>query len=247
MDTVARPVSAEPAFHANDFEEAPEYSSVSALAIISLLFGLASPLCLVSRFFLIIPLLGAAFSLLALVRIAGSGGALAGRAAAVIGLAMCVVFGVAEVSRGAITRYLRTSKAENVAREWLETLASGNVDGAFRLTVDGQRPPPAGTPLDPKPTTNPFEDFKNLEIVTKISAAGKAAAIDLKSTDDYQRLTWRQFIVRQRFHITPAGTSAEGKGEPFDVDITTQRSKFQREEISRWLVWKFEKPTDGDS
>jgi hypothetical protein len=247
VDTAARPISAEPAFHANDFEEAPEYSSVSALAIISVLFGLASPLCLVSRFFLIIPILGAAISLLALVRIAGSGGALAGRAAALFGLAVCVAFGVAELSRGAITRYLRTSEAEKVAREWLEVLTSGDVQRAFRLTVDGQRPPPSGTALDPKPPVDPLVEFSNSELIKQISSAGKDAEIDLTSTEDYQRLTWRQFIVRQRFQITPAGPSANGKGEPFDIDVTTQRSRFERNETTRWLVWKFEKPTDGDS
>ena len=131
MDTAARPVSAEQAFHANDFEEAPEYSSVSALAIISLLFGLASPLCLVSRFFLIIPLIGAALAILSLVRISSSGGALAGRAAAIAALALCIVFGVAEVSRGAITHYLRTAEAEKVARDWLKILASGDMQRAF--------------------------------------------------------------------------------------------------------------------
>jgi hypothetical protein len=245
VDTAARPVSAEQAFHANDFEEAPEYSSVSALAIISLLLGLGSPLCLVSRVFLIIAVLGAVVSIIALARIAGSGGALAGRWAAVVGLAMCVAFGVAEVSRGAITRYLRTSEAEHVARDWLATLASGNVEQAFLLTVDGQRPPSMESALEPK-ATPPLDEFKSLDVIKSIVAAGKDAGIDLKGTENYERVTWRQFIVRQRFHITPSSTSAEATRDGFDVDITTQRSHFQRETKSRWLVWKYENPTDGN-
>jgi hypothetical protein len=245
VETATRPGSTEQAFHANDFEEAPEYSSLSALAVISLLFGLAAPLCLVSKFFLIIPLVGAGLSLLALVRIAGSGGNLAGRGVAVAALVLCIVFGVAEVSRSAITRYLRTSEAEKVARDWLAVLVAGNVQEAFRLTVEGQRPPSMESAIEPRSPVSPLDEFKNTEVIKAILAAGKDAGIDFKNTEDYQRLSWRQFVVRQRFQIAPTA-SAETQSEPFDVDITTQRSHFQRETKSRWLVWKYEKPKDGN-
>jgi hypothetical protein len=246
VDTAARPVTVEPVFHSNDFEEAPEYSSVSALAIASLVLGLASPLCLVSRVFLILTVLGIALSIFALVRIAASDGSLAGRWAAVLGLALCVGFGTAEISRGAITHYLRTSQARNVAQQWLEVLAAGKLDDAFQRTVEGQRPrSPLGDPGAPPPTTTPFDEFTKLEVIQRIAAAGDKARIVFKGTDAYQRINWRQFIVQQRFQIAPAAKPDGAKPDPFDVAITVQRSRFARESASHWLVWKYEEPTES--
>jgi hypothetical protein len=244
VETATRPGSSEPAFHANDFEEAVEYSSLSALAIVGLLFGLASPLCMVSRFFLFVPLLGAVFSVLALVRISASAGTLAGRAAACIGLALCVAFGVAELTRGIVTRQLRTAEAQEFATKWLDILTDGKVDEAFKLTVAGSRPAPFPEPGQPAPTSTPLDEFKKLELIQDIAAAGSDAKIDFESTEQYERRSWRQFNVQQLFRISPSATS-DAKPKPFDVLLTVERSKFTTDYAWHWLISDYKSPTDA--
>jgi hypothetical protein len=245
VETTSRTVSTEPAFHSNEVEEAPEYSSLSALAIAGLLFGLASPLCLITGMLLFLPLAGLVLSVSALVRIATSDGTLAGRWVAVVGLAMSIVFGVAQLSRGAITRYWRTSEAQAFANDWLRLVAGGDFEEAFRRTVDGQRPDSVQPPGVPPSKTTPLDDFKNSDVIKAIAAAGTDADIDFEGTQEYERQTWRHFIVTQRFQISPNGANRESPPATFHVLVTSQRSQFIRERNSRWLIRQYEFPTDA--
>jgi hypothetical protein len=245
VSTLGRTISPEPAFHSNEFEESPEYSSLSALAIAGLLFGLASPLCLITGVLFVMPLVGMVLSIFALVRIAASGGTLAGRSAAVVGLALSIVFGVAQLSRGAITRYWRTSEAQVFASDWLRVLASGNIEEAFQHTVDGQRPANLQTPAAPPSTTTPLDDFTSSQVIKTITAAGKDSDIEFEGTEEYERQTWRHFLVTQRFQISPAAAEGEPRPDVFHVLVTSQRSQFIRERNNRWLIRQYEFPADA--
>src|SRR3954447_6695871 len=148
-------------FHSDEPEDATEYRSLSVLALISLVIGLASPLAFGMPLLLGIPLLGIGISLLALHRIAASGGTLTGSWMAVVGLFLCFVFVLAPFSRDYVLRTIRVHEAQSVGRKWLETLVAGQPDQAFHLTVDGNRAPPAPTPGEPetKPKANPYQTF----------------------------------------------------------------------------------------
>src|SRR5262245_20233314 len=119
------------AFHTDDSEQASEYSSLSVLAIISLVLGIASPLALTGSFWLAIPILGIAAAFLALRAIATSGGGLAGRWAAVAGLALAVASLLAPFSRDYVQRMVRSNQAEDAAQQWLALMTSGELQEAF--------------------------------------------------------------------------------------------------------------------
>jgi hypothetical protein len=251
VDTATRTPTSEPAFHADDVELVPDYRTLSALAIVGLLFGLASVLCLASRLFLVVPLIGAALSLVAIRRIAASEGLLAGRGAAATGLALCVAFGLAAISRDAVTRHLRTRQAREFGRQWISALLSGDTNKAFRQTVDAMRPAPAppepGMPEPPR--ANPYEEFRKHPLVHALAIVGTDAQIESLRTLRYELQARKQFVIEQQFSIAPseAATDTDPNLRPVNAKLTLQRSSLRGERASRWLVAAYElSPDTGD-
>jgi hypothetical protein len=238
MATGTSTVSA-PVFHGNDPEQTTEYRTLSVLAIISLVIGLAAPLAIFAPFLLSIPLFGIAISLVALRRIAVSEGLLAGRGAATIGLVLCIASAVMPISHDMIQRTLRVNQAEKFGRDWVALVTSGNTKEAFRLTVDGTRPlPPAEPKAPPKPA--PYETFVGLPIIKALQAAGAGANIRIRDTVEYQATSYRSIYIRQLYSVTPASTG--GGGQPTEFVLSVQRATMPRESMSRWLVANYAPP-----
>jgi hypothetical protein len=238
VDTVTS-TSPPPAFHSDDVENVANYRSLSVLALLSLVLGLFSTLSLVFTLFLGVVLLGLIVSLIALRQISLSEGRLAGRWAAVLGLILCVTCGVATMSRGAAIRYLRTSQAQQYARNWLSVLVAGKTTQAFRGTLEGNQPPPMPEPGMPPRTTTPLDDFKNDELIKKIAAAGEDAKIDYAGTYEYVAQSRRDYFLRQRYVITPQPGS-KARSKPIRVNVAVQRSRLRGDAKPRWLITKFE-------
>jgi hypothetical protein len=250
VETATRPTLSEPAFHADDGEQVAGYRTLSALAIVSLIFGLASILCLASRLFLVLPLVGIAISLVALRRITAHDGVLGGRGAAITGLVLCVVFGVATISRDAVTRHLRTAQAEEFGREWLNLLIRGEVQPAFRMTVESTRPAPTPEPGVPAPSTpaSPYDEFLKHSFVKALSAAGPDAHVEFLRDVEILPQLRDQFAVRQQFRVTAGGAGADEQSgrQPVDVILALQRSRVHGQPQSRWMVAAFEMTSGGD-
>jgi len=240
VDTATQP-SAVPAFNSDDVNHVAEYRSLSVMAIISLLIGLASPLCLISPVFMLLPLFGTVLSLLALRRIAVSEGRLAGRWAATAGLALCIACGASAISRDAVVRTMRSGRAEEFGRSWLSKLVSKETEQAFKLTIDGARPSAPPESGMPSPTTTPYEEFTKNAFVQAILAAGEKAKIECLETLEYTAQSQYDYFVRQRFRITPQGDSGKtGSTDAIEANVTLQRSHFRGDRNSRWLVAAFE-------
>jgi hypothetical protein len=223
-----------PAFHADDTEENTNYRSLSVTALIALLFGLASPLCFGHILLMLIPLIGIVFSILALRQIADSDGALAGRGAAVAGLVLCVGFGVAPFARALVLRTTRTSQAEDFGLRWIQSVAAGKTEHAFRLTADSTRRAPPSEPGAPAPTQTPYELFLDQPLVKALVSAGADAEIRFEGTTGYEAPSFQRIIVRQKYAIAPK--SAGGDATPVEAILTLQRAKLSSEGRSRWLV-----------
>ena len=241
VETVTRLPASAPAFHADDTEPVAEYRSVSALAIASLVFGMASPLCLAWPLLLVIPLVGTAISIFALRRIDTSDGALAGRWAATAALALCVFSGTAAVTRDLGTRYIRTWQAEKLGREWIELLLAGETEKAFQLTVAGnRREPPIVEPGMPAPTETPYELFLDDPVVSALTKAGERSEIQRAETLIYEPQPRRQFIIQQEFAIAPRASADQSPQHPIEAILTLQRSHLAGERQPRWLVRTYE-------
>ncbi len=110
-----------------------EYRAVSGLAIAALLLGLLSAMAEASLVLWGVPLIAAITSIVALVRIDRSGGALAGRAAALCGLVLSVFFGAAAPAHYVSTERLLSDRAEQVGRQWFAALAHDEPQVAHQL------------------------------------------------------------------------------------------------------------------
>lgn len=235
VDTAIR--SSEQAFNADDVNHVAEYRSLSVLAIIGLLFGLASPLSILAPVFLMIPLLGAILSLLALRQIVTSEGRLAGRWAAMAGLVLCVACGASAVSRSAVMRSMRIGRAQEFSHAWFEKLVANKPQQAFRMTVIGTRPPPAAEPGAPPPTSTPYEQFTNDPLIKQLVAAGEDAKIEYLGTQEYVAQSDTDYFVRQQYRVTPQKSSDGAK--PIDAYLNLARSKYRGDNNMRWLVADF--------
>jgi hypothetical protein len=244
VETGTRLPTSEPAFHADDAQQVAEYRTLSALAIVSLIVGLAAPLCFAWPLLLAIPLIGVAVSVVAIRRIDSSDGALVGRWAATAGLALCVASGTAVVSRDLVTRSLRTGQAEHVGRQWIQLLVAGDIEKAFRLTVAAnQRPEPMPGPPEPKPEKTPYEQFRDDPIIAKLAAAGADAQVQLAETSAYEPQPYGQFVIRQQFVVAGGGAADGEQSEPIQIVLTLQRSRLFQESQPRWLVANYELPS----
>ena len=134
--------------------EAPEYQSLSGLAVLSLVLGLLSASALGSSLLLVIPAAAIGAGLLALGSIRASAGALTGAALARWGMALAVACVVAVLVRGSVRDALLQRQASGFAQQWLGLLAEERLDEA-RMLLSQQGAslvlPPQGPGVDPMP------------------------------------------------------------------------------------------------
>jgi hypothetical protein len=235
MATSTSPAASSPVFHGDDPEQTTGYRTLSVLAIISLIMGLAAPLAIAGPFLLAIPLFGIAVSLVALRRIDVSGGVLAGRWMATLGLVLCVASAILPVSHDMIQRAIRVHQAETFGKNWIAMVTAGNLKEAFHSTLDATRsiaPPEPGAP----PKAPPYDTFVNQPVIKALQAAGEGADIRVRETIDYQPATYRSITVRQLYSVTPAAAAAGASSQPIEFVLTVQRGTIPRESMSRWMV-----------
>jgi hypothetical protein len=213
---------------------------MSGLAIVSLLFGLLSPVCFAAPVFLAIPLFGMALSVFALRRIADSEGALAGRWAAATGLALCVASAAATLSHAQVTRFLHARQAKQLGLEWIRLLVAGKTEEAFSLTVQSTRqasPEPMANLMGGGSTEPPYERFVKNPLVQALTSAGEDADVQFFGTLEYEPMPRHECVVQQQFNVTPSSTSASGAtNPPVEAALNLQFSKFSGESHLRWLV-----------
>jgi hypothetical protein len=136
---------------------------------------------------------------------------------------------------------MRTSRAEEFGRSWLTKLVAKETEQAFKLTVDGTRPPAPPEPGMPAPTSTPYEQFLNKPFVQAVLAAGENATIESVETQEYAAQSQKDFYVRQKFKVTPQnGTDDVGATNAIEAILTLQRSHFRGQRDSRWLVAAFQ-------
>jgi hypothetical protein len=242
VETASNLKASVPAFHAEDLDQVANYRSMSGLAIVSLLFGLASPVCFAALVFLPIPLFGAALSVIALRRIADSDGALAGKWAAATGLALCVASAAASLSYAQVTRFMHARQARQVGQEWIELILSGKTQEAFDLTVQSTRSEPPEPPANlpgAGPPMPPYEQFVTHPTVQALKSAGAGAEVRFAETLSYQPQPQRQCFVDQQFLVSPGPSSAaasQNAERPIDVRLTLQFSRFPGQANLHWRV-----------
>lgn len=245
METTPQSAARAAPFHSDDVESLGDYRTLSVLALVSLVIGLLSPLAFAAPLARAIPLIGIGVALVALRRIAVSGGVLAGRWAATSGLALSVASLLAVLSYGQVMRLLQVRQAEEFGRSWLATLQAGDTQRAFRLTSQGAQPePPMDAPGGPPPQ-NPYDEFLANPVIERLTQSAAGGPIRVENTYSYEVRGLGQCWVGQRFALTPDSANPNGAGPPpgpFRVDLRMQRGRLPGEASPRWLVVSYHTP-----
>lgn len=218
-------------------EEVPSYRTLSVLAVVSLVFGVAAPLSLVASLLLVIPIFGAVVAVIALRRIATSGGLIVGRGAALIGLALCVASVGAVSGRAFMTRQLVFREASDFALQWIALLENGDAQQAFEWTVEGARPSAATSPERKPPLREEkprpaVEVFQEDPVVRALMGSGPKAAARLDRDVAIEFGSHSRWTVQQLYSVGPADRSQV----PIQLRLTLQRWWTPAESSPRWLV-----------
>lgn len=111
------------------------YRPVSRLAVAAAVAGVVSALAIASPFFWIVPLVGITLACLALADVRRAGAEKAGRAVAIVGLALSIGFGAQAMSAAAASRWIAASRAGVATRFWLDTVREGRRVDAMSMCL----------------------------------------------------------------------------------------------------------------
>ena len=224
------------------------YRPVSKLAVAAAVVGALSSLALTTPLLWILPLLGVALAVAGLADVARSGAEKAGRAAALVGLALSVGFGAQAVTTSFVSRWIMESRTRAVVNAWLDALAENRLADA-RSMISPQLLPQAeldghrhGDPGHGQPghSHHPGEDagatgsIDSLPAVQAILRCGTAAVRDVRFTGRDEE-TGNDWCAQVR--LSPC--SGDGA-----VDLRLQLMPFVAKEptgrVERWTITKID-------
>ena len=171
------------------------YRTLSPLAIVGLVLGLASPVAFIAPVLLAVPVAALLISLLALSKIAANAEVLTGRSIAQAGIVLASICAAAVVTKGMVAERLLTTQAEPTARRWIELVVDGQVDASYQLTLTPARRAAGATPADDPegpPRKDPREGYDTQPVIERLAALGEIKSIDVTDRGDviwlpYQR------------------------------------------------------------
>lgn len=139
--SLAQPGMAEPATTQPrpSFEDPHvDYQTVEPWAVVGVILGLAASSAMLGGVFWLFAALGIAVNLIALARLKANTHR-SGRGAALLGLALSVVFAVAPLAQAATSRWMLTEQARPVATQFLEFLRENSPEKAMNLRFTPDR------------------------------------------------------------------------------------------------------------
>ena len=231
---------------ASDLDEADatglEYRSVSALAVLAFVLGLASPAALASPLLVAIPAAAVGVALLAERGVRASCGALTGVGLARCGLALALASIAAAAVRGPVRDELLRRQMAPVVERWFDVLAGGHDEEALSL-LSGQavmtlRPSvePGQKPVPEKEAkTIALERFRSDPVVRCLR--GKKSPLTVR-LDGYAAVP---LFDAGRARIDADFTVSDGAGgEPCRIHVQCVRSFYGTAEqpwlIERWSL-----------
>lgn len=220
------------------------YRPVSKLAVAAAVVGALSSLALTTPLLWILPLLGVALAVAGLADVGRSGAEKAGRAAALMGLALSVGFGTQAVTTSFVSRWIMESRTRAVVNAWLDALAENRLADA-RSMISPQLLPQAelgGDPGHGQPghSHHPGEDggatgsIDSLPAVQAILRCGTAAVRDVRFTGRDEE-TGNDWCAQVRLSPCASGGA---------VDLRLQLMPFVAKEptgrVERWTITKID-------
>ena len=208
----------------DDVQAVAQYRSVSSLAVLSAVLGVGSLLALVSEVLLVVPLLGIVCAVLALRRIATSEEQLAGRGAALVGLALSLAVGSGVYVRDVVRDRLIAAEAKQWGLEWCELL----LDGQLLTALELKNPPESRRTFDDslaeyyetnEVAAEAFQEFKDDPVVALLSDAPEGARVEPGKLVGIERNGRGGYLAAQEFiFVLP-----DDADQKFNIFLTRSR------------------------
>jgi hypothetical protein len=219
------------------------YRPVSKPAVAAAVVGVLSSLAITTPLLWILPLVGTVLAVVALADVARSGAEKAGRAAALVGLALSVGFGAQAVTSGVVTRTIAERRAEAVVRAWLDALGDSRLSAAQSMLaqhvlpqspMDGHRPGEPGHDSHHDHGEGTASSIDSLPAVAAILRCGPAAVREVTSTGRDEE-TGEYWCVRVR--LSPC---ADGGDVNVQLELMPVVANEKKGRVERWTITKID-------
>jgi len=223
--------------------ETINYRPVSKPAVVAAVVGVLSSLAITTPLLWIVPLVGVVLAIVALVDVGRSGAEKAGRAAALVGLALSVGFGVQAVTSSLIAKSIMERRARSVVNVWLDALGENRLSVARSMIA--QHLLPASQPPGHGPDEPPHHDhdhaadgkdalIDSLPAVSAILGCGTAAVRDVRSAGRDEE-TGESLCVSVR--LSPC---SNGGAVDLRLQLTRMVANEQKRRVERWTITKID-------
>jgi hypothetical protein len=225
--------------------ETISYRPVSRLAVAAAVAGVLSSLALTSPLLWILPLVGVALAVAGLTDVARSGAEKAGRAAALVGLALSVGFGAQAVTTSVVSRWIMENRSRGVVRAWLDALGENRLADARSMIApyllaqtetddDGPGNPAHG---EPGHSHHPGEEAGSIDSLSAVQAilrCGTSAVRDVRSTGRDEE-SGERWCVRVRL-----GPCGDGGTVDLRLELAPVVANEPKRRVERWTIAKID-------
>lgn len=204
------------------------YRPVSKVAVAAVVAGLLSSLALMTPMLWILPLLGIAVAIVGLADVTRSGTEKAGRAAALVGLALSVGFGAQAVTAAVVSRTITESRVRAVASMWLDALRENRLADAQSMLSPHLLPPAHSDHTGHEDGDEPT--IALLPAVMAIRGCGDAVGRTVESAGRDEE-TGEQWGVRVRLSPCADGGAVEVRLQ-FQLELVNESTQ----RVERWTI-----------
>lgn len=218
-----------------------QYHAVSRLAVAAVIVGVLAAGALAAPLLVVLSVVGVVLAGAALRTIAASQGALIGRAAALVGLSLSLLFGAGALTRDVWYSRLLYAEARPLAEKWLELVCAGRLQAAHQLQKQEEERQPADSSLERYYASNTdaqqnLEMFFSGSIPRRLIARGAQAnvrfdgnvsIVDERLSREYTHLITLRFAYDDEIAGRPTTTK-------FTLMLVRRRPAAVRE--ARWSV-----------
>lgn len=233
--------------------EAVGYRPVSRLAVASAVVGVLSSVALTTPLLWIVPLVGIALAVAGLADVSRVGAEKAGRAAALVGLALSAGFGTQAVTTSLVARWITQGRTKAVVHAWLDAIGENRIADARSMIAPHLLPqswpgkhgenhqglggPPHGEPGHSHQhggDVGTEEPMSSLPAVQAILQCGATAARNVRSAGRAEE-GGERWCVRVRL-----GPCGDGRSVDLLLELEPAIVNEPKRRVERWAITKID-------
>jgi hypothetical protein len=217
--------------------EIVEYRVVSGWAVAALVLGLLSPAAIVAPILWLVPAMGFVIALIAMWSITTAQGQKSGWYLAIFGLLLTIFFGAAGPARAITRNFWLETRAERIARVFVDLLKQNKPLEAHELTKLASHRKPLGDNALELIEKNPdmkreYERFLNTELVKTLLERDDTAEVELSSAS-FLGSNDRQDVLTVPYHI---GSKDAARPLSISGEIGLERTTEMMTDREQWRV-----------